>query len=176
MTGRATAVLTLLAVASVLLAATVHEGSVAERESMAADDAAAKSDWSDAIAHARAAAEAPVLGSPWPERGFRRLESTGHDAEARGDLKTALLAYGAMRTASLATRSLVSRNDDWRTRAESGLARVAAVRTEITGPRTSAQAMLDALEQEPAPAQGSFAAWSACAFGALAGLVWLMAK
>jgi hypothetical protein len=176
MRGRAATVLALLAVASVLAAATLREGSIAERESAAADAAAAKSDWSDAIAHARAAAEATVPGSPWPERGFRRLEATGHDAEARGDLDTALLAYGAMRTASLATRSLVSRNDDWRARAEGGLARVAAVHPEITGPRTSAQSMLDALEQSAAPAQGSFAAWSACAFATLAGLVWLLAK
>ena len=176
MKGRAAPLLALLVTGLVVAVAAVREGSLAQREATAADAASAKSDWFDAIGHARAAAEALVPGSPWPERGFRRLEAIGHDAEARGDLETALLAYGAMRTASLATRSLVSLNEGWRTRAESGLARVAAVHPEVTGPRVSAQSMFDALERGESPGQASFAAWSASALAAFAGLAWLLAR
>jgi hypothetical protein len=168
--------LALLVTASVLAVAAARERSIAEREAAAADAAAARSDWLDAVGHARAAAEAVVPGSPWPDQGFRRLEATGHDAEARGDLETALLAYGAMRTASLATRSILARNDAWRARAEGGLARVAAVHPEITGPRVSAQSMRSALEEGGAPAPATLAAWSACAFATLAGLAWLLAR
>jgi hypothetical protein len=163
------------AVAAALAVASAREESIGRTETAAADSAAANSDWLTAIGHARAAAEAFVPGSPWPERGLRRLEAIGHDAEARGDLETALLAYGAMRTASLATRSLGSPMSEWRARAEGGLARVAAVRPEITGPRVSAQSMLDALEQSEAPTQAVSTALSASAFATLAGLVWLFA-
>src|SRR4029077_2328210 len=107
------ALLALLVTTSVLAVAAARERSIAEREAAAADAAAARSDWLEAVGHARAAAEAMLPGSPWPDQGFRRLEATGHDAEARGDLETALLAYGAMRTASLATRSILARNDAW---------------------------------------------------------------
>jgi hypothetical protein len=172
---RHAALLALLVTTSVLAVAAARERSIAEREAAAADAAAARSDWLDAVGHARAAAEAMVPGSPWPDEGFRRLDATGHDAEARGDLETALLAYGAMRTASLATRSILPRNDAWRARAEGGLARVAAVHPEVTGPRITPQSMLDALEEAGAPAQATLAAWSACAFAALAGLAWLLA-
>ncbi len=176
MSRRAASALALLVIGSTVVVAVVREGSLAEREATAADAASAKSDWFDAIGHARTAAEAMVPGSPWPERGFRRLEAIGHDAEARGDLETAVLAYGAMRTASLTTRSVLSLNDGWRARADGGLARVAAVHPEVTGPRVSAQSMLDALEQRGSPGQASFAAWSASAFAALAGLAWLLAR
>ena len=100
------------------------------RDAVAAADAAAaaKSDWREAIAQARIAAEALAPASPWPERGLRRLEAIGHDAEARGDDPTALLAYGAMRTAALETRAPGGRvrSDRWRHAAEEGLGRVAA--------------------------------------------------
>jgi hypothetical protein len=175
MTRRACIALALLVTASVVAVASAREESIARSETAAADAAAASSDWFAAIGHARAAAEAFLPGSPWPERGLRRLEAIGHDAEARGDLETALLAYGAMRTASLATRSLGSKKSDWRARAEGGLARVAALRPEITGPRVSAQSMLDALEQSDSPTEATFAALSASAFATLAGLVWLFA-
>ena len=82
----------------------------------------------EAIAHARDAAEAVVPGSPWPARGVARLEAIGHDAEARGDERTAVLAYGAMRAAAMATRAPLLGTDPWRALADEGLARVGGAR------------------------------------------------
>ena len=92
--GRA-ATLAALLVAVVVAIATVRQLRTGRVELGLADTAAQKSDWPLAIAHARSAAESMAPGSPWPERGWARLEAMGHDAEARGDDETALLAYGA---------------------------------------------------------------------------------
>ena len=118
--------LSALVVAGVVGVAAARETSAGARELAAADSDAAREDWPEAIAHARAAAESAVPASPWPERGFRRLESIGRDATARGDEPTARLAFAAMRTAALETRSLWSDRADWLDRAEQGLSHLAA--------------------------------------------------
>ncbi len=118
--------LVLAGVAVVLSVVVARETSTGENEVAAADANMAKGNWPDAISHARAAAEAMTPGSPWPERGLRRLESIGRDATARGDESTARLAYAAMRTAALETRSLGSDRSDWVARADEGLSRLAA--------------------------------------------------
>ena len=104
------AALAALVVVAAVAVLTAREIATGQSEVAAADAAAARSDWGEAIVHARAAAEALVPGSPWPERGWERLEAVGHDAEARGDDATALLAYGAMRAAALTTRAPGSRS------------------------------------------------------------------
>jgi hypothetical protein len=155
---------------------TAREWSAGHAEIDLADTAVGKSDWPGAIAHARAAAEALVPGSPWPARGWQRLEAIGHDAEARGDDDTALLAYGAMRTAALATRSPFSAGGDHRARAEEGLARVATSGRSATGPQTSGQAMLDALRESDPPTWWLLAALGVAGLamaGGLARLAWL---
>jgi hypothetical protein len=145
----ALAALVLVAALAVLTALEIAEGA---HEVSAADAAAARSDWGETIVHARAAAEALVPGSPWPERGWARLEAVGHDAEARGDDGTATLAYGAMRSAALATRAPGSDSKRWRAKAEEGLARVASSRRDASGPQVTAESMLDALRaSEPPP-------------------------
>lgn len=161
-----------LVVVAVLAVATAREVSLGSDEVAAADAAASRSDWPEAVAHARAAAEALVPGSPWPHRGWTRLEAIGHDAEARGDDPTALLAYGAMRAAALATRAPVAAAgaDAWRTRAEEGLARVASSTRAAAGPRTSSQAMLDALREHEPPATGTLALLAAAGLAMLGGL------
>jgi hypothetical protein len=116
-----------LVIAGVLGTAGARETSAGATELAAADAAAARGDWVDAIAHARAAAEAAAPASPWPERGFRRLESIGDDATARGDEPTARLAFAAMRTAALETRLPWSDRPEWADRAALGLSRLAAV-------------------------------------------------
>jgi len=123
--GRAAtlAALLLVFVVAIVTARQMQRG---QAEVDLADAAAQKSDWPMAIAHARAAAEALAPGSPWPERGWLRLEAIGHDAEARGDDETALLDYGAMRAAAMATRGPLSAWARRRALAEEGLARVAA--------------------------------------------------
>ncbi len=127
-----------LLAATVLLAvlgvAAVREASTGASELAAADANAARSHWPEAIAHARAAAEAVAPGSPWSERGFRKLESIGGDATARGDEDTARLAYAAMRTAASQARSPWSDHPDWMGRAEAGLSRLATAAGGATGP------------------------------------------
>jgi len=115
-----------LVVTGVLGVSAGREASAGAREIAAADLDAARGDWLDAIGHARAAAEAAVPASPWPERGFRRLESIGRDATARGDEPTARLAFAAMKTAALETRSPWFDRTDWVDRAEHGLSQLAA--------------------------------------------------
>jgi hypothetical protein len=124
--GQATllAVVVVLAVVGVAAAREVSTGATALA---AADADAARGDWPEAIGHARAAAEAVAPASPWPERGFRRLEAIGRDATARGDESTARLAYAAMRTAALQGRSPWSDHADWEDRAQQGLSRLATV-------------------------------------------------
>jgi hypothetical protein len=168
-----------LIIAPIVVIVAAREVSMGRREVGAAQAAAARSDWPEAIARARAAAEAFVPGSPWPDRGRLRLEAIGADAEARGDDETALLAYGALRTAALATRTAIgslSSSDRWRTTAESGLARVAASHSgPVAPPRPSADSMLNDLrdEQPPGPWTLSLlAAASVAVIGALARLAW----
>jgi hypothetical protein len=158
-----------LVVLAVLAVATARELTIGRDELAAADAAAEKSDWLETIGHARAAAEALVPGSPWPERGFRRLEAVGHDAEVRGDDETALLAYGAIRTAALATRAIGWSGDRWRMAAEGGLARVAAARKDSSAPRVTAEAMLEALRKSETPATSTLAALAASAFAMVTG-------
>jgi hypothetical protein len=167
MTGRRAAALAALVVVSVAGILSAREAAIGRSEATAADAAAMQSDWPGAIAHARAAAEAFVPGSPWPERGRLRLEAIAHDAEARGDDATALLAYGAMRAAAMATRAPGSGSARWRATAEEGLARVAAMRTDASGarpPRARGQteteaerATLDALRDDDTPSTWTLA-------------------
>jgi hypothetical protein len=119
---------------AVLGIAAVHESSTGARELAAADANAAKGHWPEAIAHARAAAEAVAPASPWSERGFRKLESIGLDATARGDEGTARCAYGAMRTAALQARSPWSDHSDWEGRAEEGLSRLVTAAPDPASP------------------------------------------
>lgn len=174
MTKKGIAVAALVVVA-VLSVTTARELSIGRAEVMAADAASEKSDFIDAIAHARAAAEALAPGSPWPARALRRLEAIGHDAEARGDDETAMLAYGAMRTASLETRALLlpgAGPDSWRSKADEGLVRIAVSRKVD---RAEAAAMLESLRRGEPPATWTLAllAAGACAtFGGLARLAW----
>jgi hypothetical protein len=156
----------------------VREVSVGRTEVAAAEASAARSEWPEAISHARAAAEARVPGSPWPDRGKVRLEAMGHDAEARGDDETALLAYGALRTAAIATRAPFATSvstDRWRLAAEGGLARVAARQTVAGNPSSSPESMLNDLRDLEAPAAWKLALLAAASLAvivAAARLVW----
>jgi hypothetical protein len=167
--GRVAALAALLAVV-VLAIGTARQLQTGAVQVGLADAAAGKSDWPMAIAHARAAAEALAPGSPWPERGWLRLEAMGHDAEARGDDETALLAYGAMRAAAMATRVPLSGWARRRAQAEEGLARVAASERSPTGQHLTADAMLDALHESEPPATWLLCALAASALAMVGGL------
>jgi hypothetical protein len=176
MTRARVAALVALLVIVVVAIATVRQMLTGRAEVDLADAAAQKSDWPMAIAHARAAAEALAPGSPWPERGWLRLEAIGHDAEARGDDETALQAYGAMRAAAMATRGPFSASARRRAHGEEGLARVATSERGPAGQHPTAESMLDALHEGEPPATGLLCALSAAALamvGGLGRLAWL---
>jgi hypothetical protein len=162
-----------LSMVAVVGVSTARELAIGQSEVAAADAAAARSDWGETVAHARAAAEALVPGSPWPARGWARLEAVGHDAEARGDDATAMLAYGAMRAAALATRAPGAGSERWQARAQEGLARVASSRTDPGSPRVTADSMLEALRQNEPPATWTVTVLGASGVAMLGGLAWL---
>lgn len=165
-----------LVVVTVVAIVTVREVAIGRAEVALCDAAVQKSDWPEAIGHARAAAEALVPGSPWPEQGWMRLEAIGHDAEARGDDETALLAYGAMRAAALATRGPASGGAMRRAQAEEALARVAASGRDPTGPHATTDAMLEVLRDKAPPPPWLLVALAASAIAtltALGRLAWL---
>ena len=164
--------LVLWVVAMVVAIGTTKEWAEGQEQVAAADAAAARSDWPEAIAHARAGAEALAPGSPWPLRGWLRLEAVGHDAEARGDDATALAAYSAMRTAAMATRGLWSPNAAWETKAAEGLARVASSQRTL-GPHVSAESTMEALRAGETPPSGRLASMGLASIAVLGGLGWL---
>jgi hypothetical protein len=167
------ALLAALVVVCVVALAMTRELSIGREEVAAADAAAARSDWPEAIAHGRAAAEALVPGSPWPERGLRRLQAIGHDAEARGDDATALLAYGAIRSAALATRAPGGVGAHWYVAAEDGLARVAAERNSAGEAGVKVESMLALLHRNELPATWTLAALAGSVLAMLGGLTCL---
>ena len=160
----------LLVLASAITVATAHEISLGHAESSAADAAAEGSDWPGAIAHARAAGEAYVPGSPWAERGMRRLAAIGHAAETRSDASNALLAYGAMRTAAVATHVPYGGLSHWQTEADEGLARVASASEGPARGVAASQAMLEALRRSQGPTDISLAVLALSAAATLGGL------
>jgi hypothetical protein len=165
-----------LVVVAIVAIVTMREVAAGRAEVSLCDAATLKSDWPEAIGHARAAAEALVPGSPWPEQGWMRLEAIGHDAEARGDDETALLAYGAMRAAAMATRGPGSGWARRRAQAEEALARVAGATRDPTGPHVTGDSMLEALRDKAPPAPWLLVALAASAIAtlvALGRLAWL---
>jgi hypothetical protein len=155
---------------------TLRELAIGKAEMAAADEAFTRSAWTDAIGHARAAAEAFVPGGPWVDRGMQRLDAIGKDAAIRGDRSTALLAYGAMRTAALATRAPGSPSADWRPVAEDGLARLAASDPEIQRSDAWASAARSDLSDPSLPSQWVLGALSCSVLAVLLGLASLGAS
>lgn len=128
------------------------------------DMALDKGDYVDAIAFARSAAEALLPGSPYPARGYERLDRLGREAEARGDDALATTAWRAMHAAASETRAFGYSTDAWRARASDGLVRAASRGT----PRPDAATMSELVSREDTPSSSSFflLAAFACAIGA----------
>lgn len=167
---RRAATVGLLLVVAVAAAAAQRELDLGRSEVAGADAASARGAWAEAIAHARSAAEARFPGSPWPEQGLRRLEAIGRDAGARGDRDSALLAYGAMRTAALVTRGPGSGSARWLSTAEDGLARLAGAPGDAPPSGAAGGSMLDALRREPGPGSWTSSALALSVLATLAGL------
>ena len=170
---RQAAALAALVVAAVVAVVAMRQRSIGESELAAAGEAASRSDWPEAIARARVAAEALVPGSPWPERARALLESIGRNAEARGDDDNALLAYGALRTAAIATRAPLgplSSADSWRTRADSGLARVAVSQRAAGTTAPSTESMRNDLYDTQPPGAWTLAVLAAASLAIVGGI------
>ncbi|MEO6420862.1 MAG: hypothetical protein ABIP39_15725 [Polyangiaceae bacterium] len=116
------ALLGLVSVLFVVLAGGAHARSVGARAMRESDEAFAKGDLPTAIVRAHAAAEAVVPTSPYPARGYARLDTIARDAESRGDDASAAAAWRAMRSAAMATRT----SEPWLERANQGISRVGA--------------------------------------------------
>jgi hypothetical protein len=165
------AAVVVLVLATVTATLALREVALGKAEMGAVEDAVARSAWTDAIWHARAAAETFVPGSPWPERAMRRLDGMGREATIRGDRGVALLAYGAVRTAALATRAPGAPNTYWRSIAEEGLARLAGSSADASRSGEWASAMRADLVDPTMPSTWTLTALSVSALAILLGLV-----
>jgi hypothetical protein len=154
----------------VITTMTLRELALGKAEVAAAEEAVTRSAWTDAIWHSRAAAEAFVPGSPWVDRGLQQLDTIGRNAATRGDRSTALLAYGAMRTAVLATHAPAISKAAWRSVAEDGLAHLAASDPEIQRSDAWASALRSDLAEPSLPSQWVLAALSCSLLAVLLGL------
>jgi hypothetical protein len=155
----------LAAIAAVVGIAIAREFSLGAEAVASADAAIGRLDWAVAIDESRAAAESRAPWSPWPERGAARLENIARAAEARGDSGTALVAYGALRSASLATQGPGAGGAAWSNVADEGLARAAAASDDSARSRDTVNAMLRDLQRPNKPGLGSI---ESLAFAAVA--------
>jgi hypothetical protein len=172
---RAEAALAAVSVTAVLAVAAGRLWQRGKAEALEAERAAARADWGEATAHARTAAEACVPGSPWPDRGKRLLQQIGESAAVRGDRRTALGAFGALRAAAIATSPLLAATEQpWRRMAEDGLERMAAPGTP--GAPDLRPTVRAALTNDPSTAQPWTVAALAAAGWALGIGVWLRAR
>lgn len=168
-----------LVLGGVLATATVREIGEGSRAIAESDAAIERGDTARAITQARAAAQAVVPGSPYPARGYERLETLARDAEARGDDATANTAWQAMRAAALSTRGLAVKTEGWLALASESLARLSAQKNAATttdAPRADrGEAMLEALHRTEPPPTLTFvllAAGGAGFLGGVARLAW----
>jgi hypothetical protein len=115
-----------VAIASVVVVGAGRQIVRGERAIAACDDAILRNDAREAIAQARRAAESVLPGSPYPRRGYERLETIAKDAETRGDSATSAAAWRAVRAAAMETRAIGSGSEARIAEANAGLVRAAA--------------------------------------------------
>ena len=134
-----------------------------ERARAASDAAWMRSDRAEAILHARAAAMARCPGCSAPDQGYGRLHAIAKDAEARGDDVTAVTAWRAIRSATLAT-VVVDRSLPRRESADAEIARferridaAAAATGGMASPAASEDRLRVALGSSDVSASGVFA-------------------
>jgi hypothetical protein len=171
-----------LVVLAVLGTGTVRELVVGARAVEDCDAALERNDPRAAIVAAREAAEALVPGSPYPERGYRRLETIAHDAEMRGDDPISGAAWRAMRSAALGTQAINASNRSRLEMANQGIARVGSQERVPESPnlpsdvRPSEDVLLAALRADAPPSPAVFVLLAAGAVAFFAGalrLTWM---
>ncbi len=127
------------------------------------DEALAAKDPNLALSEAQLAAEATALLSPYPDRGYARIEALAQDAEARGDDEGAEAAWRAMRTAQIATKGPLVDTRARRVHAEQALARIGTRHLLIDAARIPGSARLGEAElrariaRDPTPPSAAFA-------------------
>jgi hypothetical protein len=156
---------------AVVTVASFREVALGKEEFAAADEAATRAAWPEAIWHARSAAESYVPGSPWPELALRKLDAIGREAAVRGDRSTALLAFGAVRTAALTTRFPGHSNALWCSLADDALVRLAASAPDVAHSDTWALAMRADLQESSLPSLGALTTISVSALAIVLGIV-----
>jgi hypothetical protein len=172
-TPRRAGVLFVLLVSSALAALTARELSLGESGVQDCDALLARGDLAGAIDAARSAAEACAPGSPYPERGYARLEAIARAAEEREDDATAAAAWRSVRSAAMASTSATAH----RQLADEALARLA---THTRGaalpvdPAAAQASMVAALRRDDRPATATFVALGAGAATFFAGMVQLL--
>jgi hypothetical protein len=174
----------LLALALFLFAATLHQAREGARAIAESDAAIASGERSTAIARARAAAEAAAPGSPYPARGYQRLEAIARDAEGRGDEATSTAAWSAMRAAAIETRAFGIDTSAWRRLGDDGIARVGSGAPGWAGQeghtwsevRAASSPLKESLAKDDTPPTWRFALLAVAAAAFLAGtarLAWI---
>lgn len=183
MTARAAKATAVIALGAILGVAVAREARVGARAIDASDAALARGDAAAAIAEARAAAEALAPASPYPARGYERLDAIGRDAESRGDRAIAAAAWTAMLAAASETRAPFADTGRWSDAAGRGLARVASAPSKdapLAGdPGHDAEAtrrLLAELARDDDPASTTFLLLGAGALLFFGGVAWLVQR
>lgn len=124
------------------VARTVIEG---RRELAASAERLGAGELGDAIVHARRAASAYVPLAAHVDAAYASLRDVADACERRGDRDTALVAWRAIRSASMQTRWLVEPHARERARADAAIARLAADAPQPMGMRDRRPADLERL-------------------------------
>ena len=115
-----------------LTARVVQQG---ERELRTAEALAASGNLEDAVVHARQSAQWFAPGAPHVPAAYAKMISIARLAEGRGDPKTALFAWQAVRTSALSTRWVLVPHEDELAVANASIARLAAKQPTPPGAR-----------------------------------------
>jgi hypothetical protein len=125
--------ITAAAIISVCLGVVVMRAVIEGRSALSdGDDAAARGDYPEAIAKWRRAARWYVPLAPHVGDAYDRLEHLAGEAEASGDVETALAAWRGVRGSILATRSFYTPESD---RLDPANRRIAALMAQVEGDR-----------------------------------------
>lgn len=119
-----------------------------ERELRISDSRFAAEDFQDAIVHARRSAAWYLPGAPHVPAAYARLNKIAQNAESRGDVVTALLAWRSVRSAAISSRFLVIPRQDQLQLANASIARLQARRTPTLGSPAIVDADVERAQRE----------------------------
>lgn len=154
----------------------VSEGS----EALAASDAAFnRGDLANSVLYARRAAVAYAPGAPHTRAALARLRAVAVGSEGAGDIPTARLAWGAIRSSALETRHLATpyaRELDEANRALARLAVPSSALSDVDARARAERRARELLARAPGPSAGSGLALLLGFLLSTAGLLWVAAR